>query len=221
MPWNANWPVGNISVKANRTPGNQNTLYIAATMGSSAVGTNTSAVRDHFWNVGGNEDGRHRFMCSPGFTVGGNPANPVVGAGMDATLFLKKTNNEFQWFNLNSSVTSSGSNYQVSPNFIQGTVVLNGVFVTVTPIPANVYGEIIMWTTALGRFTAQNGFFRSGAALVESWANYLAPEGASETIALKFANGSDSTGKGLNINARTSAASNGLTWNYRIIYRAI
>ena len=68
---------------------NQNTTYIETTMGNSAVGTNGVTTRDHFWNVGSNEDGRHRFIQSPAFTVGGLPADPVLGTGMDSVAFSK------------------------------------------------------------------------------------------------------------------------------------
>jgi len=89
MPWNTVFPLGSVSVKANRTIGQQNTTYIEVTMGNSIVGTNTNTTRDHFWNVGSNEDGRHRFMQSPAFTVGGLPVDPVLGAGMDSVFYSK------------------------------------------------------------------------------------------------------------------------------------
>ena len=89
MPWNTVFPLGSVSVKANRTIGQQNTTYIETTMGNSIVGTNTNTTRDHFWNVGSNEDGRHRFMQSPAFTVGGLPVDPVLGAGMDSVFYSK------------------------------------------------------------------------------------------------------------------------------------
>ena len=77
MPWNTVWPIGNISVRANRAIGNQNTTYIETTMGPSAVGTNAAATNDHFWNVDANLDGHHRFVKLAPFTVGGLPANPA------------------------------------------------------------------------------------------------------------------------------------------------
>ena len=53
-----------------------------------------SSDLDHFWNVGANEDGRHRFIQSSAFTVGGAAENPVVGTGMDGVTYLRsdKTN---------------------------------------------------------------------------------------------------------------------------------
>ena len=89
MPWNSLSPIGSISVRANRTTMNQNTTYIETTMGNSIVGSNLVTTRDHFWNVGANEDGRHRFIQSPGFTVGAAPADPVIGTGMDAVSYVK------------------------------------------------------------------------------------------------------------------------------------
>lgn len=89
MTWNAIWPIGSQSVKSNRIPGAQNTTYIETTMGNDIVGTNTDIVRDHFWDVGSDEDGRHRFINSPGFTVGGLPDDPVLGAGMNTVTYSK------------------------------------------------------------------------------------------------------------------------------------
>lgn len=89
MPWNPVWPIGNLSVKANETPGTQNTAYIETTMGNTAVGTQDDTTRDHFWNVGSFEDGRHRYVCSPAFTIGGNPADPVIGDQMDGVSYIR------------------------------------------------------------------------------------------------------------------------------------
>lgn len=89
MPWNTVAPLGTVSVKANRTILQQNTTYIETTMGNSVVGTNAVTTRDHFWNVGSDEDGRHRFIQSPAFTVGGLPVDPVVGTGMDSVAYSK------------------------------------------------------------------------------------------------------------------------------------
>lgn len=215
MPWNSTWPVGSISVKANRTVGQQNTTYIETTMGNSIVGTNTNTTRDHFWNVGSNEDGRHRFINSPAFTVGGNPADPIVGTGMDAVLYLKTTNAQPQWFNR----TADGVIYQATPNFLEGSVVIGSSQTTIVAVPANVYGEIVLWRTTQGKNTAQNGFFRSDGAQVEGWSNYLGPEGSSASLNLKLGNGSDASG--LNLRARTADASSGNSWQYRVTYRAI
>ncbi len=215
MPWNSDWPVGGVSVKTNRATGDENTKYIQTTMGNSAVGTNTNITRDHFWNVGGNEDGRHRFINSPAFTVGAVPTDPVIGAGMNAVFYLKTINSRAEWFHRNTS-----NIFQVTPGYLTGTIAnVTGSYLNVVPVPANVWGEIFMWTTLQGKFSGQSGFFRSDAATAESWALYLGPQGEGESLALKFGNGSDASG--LNIRARAEDATSGQTWFYRIMYRAI
>ena len=89
MSWNPLFPIGTISVKANEVIGTGNMSYIQTTMGVDPIGTNAVTTRDHFWDVGANEDGRHRFVQSPDFTVGGNPADPVIGTGMDVVYYSK------------------------------------------------------------------------------------------------------------------------------------
>ena len=218
MAWNSTFPLGSVSVKANRAIGQANTTYIETTMGNSPIGTNTNITRDHFWNVGANEDGRHRFMNSPSFTVGGNPADPVVGTGMNAVWYLKVTNAIPQWFT-KTDVASGSIIYQATPNFLSGTVSITSSFGNIVAVPANVYGEIIIWRTTQGRTTAQSGFFRSDASKVEAWGQYLGNEGSGATLNVKFGNGSDSSG--LDIRAKNEAASGSNTWNYRITFRAI
>lgn len=118
MPWNSTSPNGALSVAANRPYQQENTTYIETTMGNSVVGTNTVTTRDHFWNVGSNENGRHRFIQSPAFTVGGLPTNPVIGTGMDSVLFSKLL-----------TVTESTAQQDVQPFFrnVTGIMQLLGI----------------------------------------------------------------------------------------------
>lgn len=221
MPWNGTWPLGTVSVKANRLTGQQNTTYIETTMGNSVVGTNTVSTRDHFWNVGSDQDGRHRFIQSPAFTVGSSPADPLVGTGMDAVFYAKETNDRVEWFHRNAEGI-----YQAVPSFLIGTVgSITSSYVNVVAVPANVYGEIFMYATVLGSNSQQvyrtvTGFFRSDASKVNAWALANSVEGSSSYAnGLKFGNGSDAVG--LDIRARTADATSGLEWNYRITYRAL
>ena len=50
MTWNTTWPINGISVRANQTPGDQNTKYIS-----------TTAKVDHFFNEGVDENGHHKY----------------------------------------------------------------------------------------------------------------------------------------------------------------
>lgn len=217
MPWNSVWPIGTTSVKNNKTTGNQNTTYIETTMGNSVVGTNTTTTRDHFWDVGSNEDGRHRFINSPGFTVGGTATDAVIGAGMDAVIYAKETNSRVEWFHRNSSGI-----YQFVPSFKSGTVTIDNdgsTYANLTEVPENVYGEVFCYTSALGQLSGQTAFFRSNGSTVEAWSIAMVPNTVnSVTIALKFGNGAQASG--LNVRARKAAGAGG-TWNYRLTYRAL
>ena len=222
MTWQTTAPVGSSSVKTNRNILQQNTSYIETTMGNSVVGTNTTSTRDHFWNVGSNEDGRHRFIQSPGFTVGGLGTDPVIGTGMDGVIYLKTVNTDVG--RVEGFYRNTNGIYQFIPSYLTGTVAISGSFVTVVAVPINCYGEIFMYTTDAGqqlKYSTQTGFFRSNATVVNSWSytNVTGSGSANASYALEFANGSNASG--LNIRVRTHDADNGYTWNYKITYRAI
>lgn len=214
MPWNSTWPVGNASVKANESTGTQNTTYIKTTMGGDAVGTNTTSTRDHFWGLGSDEDGRHRFIQSPAFTVGGSPDDPVVGTAMDAVLYAKTTNSQSQWFRRNSDGI-----YQVSPNVLTGTKTVTSSYSTLVSVPANTYGDIFMYRTADTIYSGSKGFFKSNGTIVQSWGLYQGPRGQGASLALKFGNGADANL--LNIQVRSESAQSGNSWNYIVTYRSL
>lgn len=73
MAWSSISPNGTLSVKANNAPMAANTVYIE-----------TELNKDHFWNIGANEDGRHQFAQMPAFETGGLPDDPVRPAGLRA-----------------------------------------------------------------------------------------------------------------------------------------
>jgi hypothetical protein len=219
MPWNSTSPLGSVSVKDNRPIQQQNTTYIEVTMGNSIVGTNTNTTRDHFWNVGTNEDGRHRFIQSVGFTsnaVAPDNVYPVLGSGMQTVLFPLVTNGEVQWFHKNQ--VANTKIYQFIPNFLTGSIAVPTTsYTNLVAVPANVYGEIFMWTTALGSRSSQSGSFRSNGSIVEAWGFAQSTDSESSSTPLKFASGSDAVD--LNIKVRRSDAG-AAAWNYRITYRA-
>ena len=217
MPWNADWPVNTISVKANQTKGDQNMKYIQATMGITKVvdQVNNGTELDHFWNVGANEDGRHRYINSLAYTVGGTPADVTIGTGMDGVLYLKTTNSSAEWFRRNSN-----NIYQLSPNFLSGTHVVTASYTNIIALPANVYGDVFMWQDAAGKTRGQTGFFKTNATICSAWAYGLKIQGGSTAkYNVEFGKGSDSSG--LNLRVVASEATAGATWNYRITYRAI
>lgn len=213
MVWNSTWPLGSASVKANRLTGNENTTYIETTMGNSIVGTNTVATRDHFWNVGSNEDGRHRFIQSPAFTVGGSPDDPVIGTGMDGVQYLKTTTGTVQGFYRNAQGI-----YQHIPAFVSGVVNITSTstFATLVSVPANVYGEIFIWRNTTRNI--QQATFMSGNTVVEAFSQRQKQVGTSDDYFVEFLNGSGAVD--LNIKARRGNDSSA-NYLYRITYRAI
>lgn len=223
MPWNSTFPLGSVSVKANRPIGQQNTTYIETTMGNSIVGTNTDTTRDHFWNVGSDEDGRHRFIQSVGFTstaAAPNDTYPVLGAGMQSVLFALESKGQLVWFHKIGDTNDESNIHQFIPNFLAGTVLISssGTYQNIVAVPNNVYGEIFMWTDANGKRSGQTGFFKSTNSIVEAWGLTQSDDSTSSSVPLKFASGTDAID--LTIKARRSDASSA-TWNYRITYRAM
>lgn len=226
MAWSTVSPNGALSVKANLAVIGGNTTYTQITMGNGVVGTNDGVVRDHFWNVSANLDGRHRFIQSPAFTVGGNPADPVLGAGMDAVQYVKTVAGSVQGFYLNASGA-----FQHIPAYFTGTVNIantNIQDIVTTPIPPNCYGEIFMFTGMTGvandTYSCQTGFFRSDATRVDAWATSFIPFGGnSPKASLYFGNGTGASGfkiRGGNLNAPTIPVV-GTNWTYKITYRAL
>lgn len=224
MPWNSTWPVGNISVKANRTIGQQNTTYIETTMGTDPVGTYTSATKDHFWDVGSDEDGRHRFMQSPGFTIGGVAADPLIAPGMDGVCYLRSDNltpSRIVGFYRNVQTI-----YQHIPAYRTGTINIpsSSSYVSMVTVPDNSYGEIFMYNTDAdtGIYTAQTGFFKAKGGVVEAFSITHHVNGGlvNTDIPLIFGNGSEANL--LNIMVRRGRASSSQqNWIYKVMYRAL
>lgn len=223
MTWSSTAPDGTKSVKENQSILGNNTTYIETTMGNDALGTNNAGTRDHFWNVSGDNDGHHRFVKSPAFTVGGVATDPLVGTGMDGVLYLKSdglTPSRVQGFYRNASNV-----YQYIPAFLTGTVNIasGAAFTNVVTVPPNCYGEIFMYKNINDKYSAQMGFFKSNATVAQAWAYTFTLDGVgsgSPTQTLKFASEPDATT--LNIGARVQGGGGTAgNWNYRITYRAL
>lgn len=79
MTWNPDTPLGTISVKDNRSRFVNNNTYTESKMNV-----------DHYWNIGGDEDGHHKFVQCPKTETGGTPSDPTVATGMDGAIYLKQ-----------------------------------------------------------------------------------------------------------------------------------
>jgi hypothetical protein len=201
MPWNSISPNGGVSVKANETIGQQNTTY-----------TETTLNNDHYWNIGSNEDGRHKYVNMP---VQGS--DPSISTGMSGILYLKSDGSRVQGFYRNVNGI-----YEFIPAFLSGTHVITGSFTNMVAVPASVYGEIYIFQTADGSTRGQAGFFKSNATVCDAWPYAQQVQSISSSTPkfnVIFGNGSNASG--LNIRVRVEEAAAGATWNYRITYRAI
>lgn len=223
MAWHSTWPVGSVSVKANRITGQENTTYTENTMGNDPVGTYTSATRDHFWNVGSDEDGRHRFMQSPGFTIGGIAADPLIAAGMDGVRYLRSDG--LSPARVVGFYRNAQTIYQYIPAYRTGTINIpsSSSYVAMVTVPDNSYGEIFMYNTDAdtGKYSAQVGFFKAKGGVVESFSlNYQVDGSGSADNALKFGNGSNANLLNIMVR-RESASSSQQNWIYKVMYRAL
>ena len=207
MPWNSLSPDGTKSVKQNTTPMLQNTAYIEASMNT-----------DHYWNIGVDEDGHHKSVQMEDFanTATGAPADAPIATGMDGCTYLRTvsaSDARIQGFYRNTNGI-----YQFIPAFKSGSTALTGSYATVTSVPAHSYGEIYMFLDNDSDNMAM-GFFKSGAAVVQTYASMTQFSGSSTAKTnLKFGNGAEASG--LNIRARVKDGSNG-TYLYRIVYWGI
>lgn len=207
MVWNSLSPDGTKSVKQNTTPMLQNTAYTESTMNT-----------DHYWNIGTDEDGHHKSIQMKNFINSsvGAPADAPIATGMDACVYLRTvsaSDARIQGFFRNTNGI-----YQFIPAFKSGSVAITSSYATVAAVPAHSYGQIFMFLDN-NDDNMSMGFFKSGAATVQTYASTTQFSGSSTAgTNLKFGNGAEASG--LNIRARKQDGSNG-TYLYRIVYWGI
>lgn len=88
MAWRTTAPDGSKSVKDNETILQDNTTY-----------TETTMNYDHYWNIGSNEDGRHKYVNMP------NQASaPSISTGMNGILYALENVSTQPYFRNNDSI---------------------------------------------------------------------------------------------------------------------
>ena len=211
MVWNSTSPDGTKSVKANVPKQQQNTTYIENTLGNI-----TNNTKDHFWNIGVDEDGHHRTvqMMDYADTYIGAPSDAALATGMDGALYLKTVAGTIQGFYRNAAGI-----YQFIPAFLTGTAALTTAgFTNVVAVPNNTYGQIFIFRqgsnkdVSAGSFIAQGGF-----------CNAISSATLSEVTLVPYAAviyGFGTNVSGLNVRAKVNDGSNG-TYEYRIMYWGI
>lgn len=206
MVWNSIFPLGTVSVRSNRTIGQENVTYTETTMNN-----------DHFWNIGANQDGRHNAINMPL-----QASDPATSTGMNGTMYLKTvsgTNARIQGYYRNVNGI-----YQFIPCFQTGTVNLTNFsdFFTVTSVPSNSYGHIYMFKSVDDK-DGQNmgfGFFKSYDGKVQAYgcASAYDSDSSVRTPNIQFGNGNSADA--LNVKAKLNTTSTGI-YEYRIVYWGI
>ena len=131
-------------------------------------------------------------------------------------LYAKTADGRVNLFYMDDQATD----YQITPTFtvLSGTVnvATDPTYNTITAIPINVFGEILMWK---GRFI-QGGSFVSDATQVDGYSyaeKYVSGSGASQILNLGF--GANASGLNLRVTNNSGASFNG-SWSYKVFYRA-
>jgi len=204
MPWNSLWPDGAKSVKANTAPGQQNTGY-----------TETNMNKDHFWNIGTDEDGHHRAvnMMNYADTATGAPADAPIATGFDGVFYVKQVNGRNAGFYRNSNGI-----FQAVAGFISGSANITSSYQNIVAVPDGCYGNIWMFkndsSNAMGF-----GSFKAAGGVCQAYCVQTLP-GNTSTPQLPFRFGSADQVSGLNFRARVSDAPSGV-YEYRIQFWAI
>lgn len=202
MVWSSVSPDGSKSVKQNTSPMAANTVY-----------TETNLNKDHFWNIGTDEDGHHKAINMENYadTAIGAPADAPIATGMDGVVYLKTVAGTVQGFYRNAAGI-----YQFIPAFLTGSVALNTAgFTNIVAVPDNTYGHIWVWrqgnnkNVSFGAYIAQSGACQALSAATQFNGD------AAFTMAVVY--GNDTNASGLNVRGKLSNASNG-TYEYRIMY---
>jgi hypothetical protein len=209
MTWNSVWPIGNVSVKANEIPGQQNTAYIEMIMNV-----------EHIWNKSSGLNGYHVHVAKPIIT-----GPPQVNIGIGGVEWLQQasptTPRQAAMFQEQTDFTV----VQYIPFYVMPFQVnLTGSFVAIPiTLPQNVYGEIFLWQDqASGNFgrILQTGTFITNSTDVNAYSTLFEySDNSSIDTFVELAAGSDSTT--LQIKAKTSLAGLNGVWTVFMKYYAI
>lgn len=145
MPWNSTFPLGSVSVRANRTIGQQNTTYLE-----------TILKNDHYFNEDVSKDGYHKKASMPNYG-----STPGVPAGTDGVYYVFTNGSEKE-----SRFTNDGNasfHLNIWTQQLRGTFTLTDTStnINIATIPSNAVGQIIMFRRNASPFVVQTGQFAS------------------------------------------------------------
>ena len=203
MVWNSTSPDGTKSVKANTTPMQQNTTY-----------TETTLNVDHYWNIGIDEDGRHKQVQMPKTETGGTPTDITLGTSMDGGMYLKETS----YGRVEGFYRNTNGIYQFIPSFLTGTIALSSSITTIVSVPDETYGQVFLFTSD-GQNSGSMGFYKASSGVCHAYSSVTQTGGSNTSYTnVRLSNGTLSSA--LNLNARIVSGPTA-TYEYRIIYWAI
>lgn len=201
MTWNAVWPDGTKAVGQNTTTGQQNTTYVETTVNT-----------DHYFDVGANEDGHHRFVQMAKNETGGMPSDPSIATGMDGVTYLKEINGRVQGFYQNTNGV-----FQYIPAFLSGTVSLTSTvtYSTIVAVPDDTFGYAWLYKADTSQ-TGTWGYFKASGGICQAYSMPIrVGNSGTTTLNLRFGNGDQVSA--LNFTARRDQGASG-TYEYRIMY---
>lgn len=208
MPWNSICLDGTKSTKANVPITQQNTNYLETVLDA-----------DHFFDVGTNEDGRHRQINSPA-----QVSDPAIATGMDGVMYYKQVgsgNSRIQGYFRNTNGI-----FQFIPSFQTGTIQINDTSqLTLTSVEPHSFGDIYIWLNNGGvpgkrQFPSQHATFVSTGTTAGAVSYFLNDSSQTQPIGgITYINFGNTNSDGdLNIYLRLSEGETGL-YDWKIIYR--
>lgn len=163
MPWHPVSPVGNRSVRFNRADMNDNTTYIGNTLGDA-----TNTLQDHYWNIGANEDGRHRQVTMRSF--GENIQAPLAPL-MDAAIYInRETDNELQ---VRARTSTEDWRLNLWQTVRKGTFISDAgtsVFTISNVDAAPFFGMVLIYLTT-SPWLAMSGYFYTDGTIVHGFSS--------------------------------------------------
>lgn len=179
-------------------------------MQANTTYTETTLNVDHYWNIGTDEDGRHKQVQMPKTQSGGSPSDITLGTGMDGGMYLKETS----YGRVEGFYRNTNGIYQFIPSFYSGTAVLNtSTYANIVELPDSCYGTIYLFKTGTGD-DGQFGWFKNSGGVCRAYSSLTQKTSSSSNVfnAKLNTNGA----QGLFIQARAESGGAG-TYEYRIM----
>lgn len=198
MVWHSISPDGSKSVGQNTPTMQENTSY-----------TESILNKDHFWNIGTNQDGRHNQINMPV-----QSGNLVPSTGMDGVIFLRQASTADP--RIQAFYANAGQTVQISPGYLFGDITFSdtNTFLPLSSgsLPDGSYGIIYVFGNTVSN-DMTFGTFKKEQGICQAYSTPFTPAN------FEFGNSTNTAVSG-NIKVRRVSAAN-ITYKYRIQFWAI